>query len=211
MSTDIRTQQSRLIAGVAILALLLILVIIALFRSIQKPAVHSQIGHRSPAAELAYCSPGSTELCIISFGQVEGGDMLVNFQLPSFFYPEFMLAIDRFGVQSTYECKKVKSLSKGVVCTGASQAPGEVLGVKVISTSDGSLLAEGKFAIIGIAIATPEDLLTAILTSTAVTETATETPISTPSPSLPTPTGPTPAGRTPTPSPVTPSYPNPYP
>ena len=204
MSTDIRTQQSRLIVGVAILALLLILVLIALFRSIQKPAANPQIGHRSPAAALAYCGPESTGLCIVSFGQMEGGDMLVNFQLPSFFYPEFMLAIDRFGVQSTYECKRGKGFSKSVVCTGASQAPGEVLGFKVISTSDGSLLAEGKFAIIGIAIATPEDLLTATLTSTAVTETATETLTSTPSPALPTPTGPTP-----TPSTVTPSYPNP--
>ena len=211
MSTDIRTQQSRLIVGVAILALLLILVLIALFRSIQKPVAHPQIGHRSPAAKLAYCGPESTGLCIVSFAQVDAGDMVVNFQLPSFSYPEFMLVIDRFGVQSTYECKKAKNLSKGIVCRGSSQAPGEVLGFKVISTSDGSLLAEGKFAIIGIAIATPEELLTATLTSTAVTETATEIATITPSPTLPTPTGLTPTGTPPTSTAGPTSYPNPYP
>ena len=211
MSTDIRTQQSRLIVGVAILALLLILVLVALFRSIQKPTAHPQVGHRSPAAALAYCSPESTGLCIVSFSQLEGGDLLVTFRLPSVFYPEFMLVIDRFGVQSTYECRKGKGFSKSMVCTGASQAPGEILGFKVISISDGTLLAAGKFAIIGIAIATPEDLLTATLTGPAVTETVTETAIGTPSPSLPTPTGATPTGTTPTPSTGTPSYPNPYP
>jgi hypothetical protein len=170
MSEDIRTSQRRLIAGVAVLALLFILVVVALIRSIQPRGGDPHVGHRSPAAALAYCVPQDTKLCVVSFGQVEGGDMQVNFQIPRLFYPEFILVINRFGVETTYECKETKGVSMGVTCAGTSQVPGEILQFKVISIGDGTLLAEGKFPIIGIAIFTPEDLSTP-------TATATETPI----------------------------------
>ena len=81
--------------------------------------------------------------------------MLVNFQVPRPFYPEFVLVINRFGVETPYECKEAKGISMGVTCAGASQVPGEILQFKVFSTKDGTLLAEGKFPIIGIAISTP--------------------------------------------------------
>lgn len=205
MSEDIRTQQRWLIAGVAILAVLLILVIVALIRSLQGPSQEPQVGGRSPAEELAYCAPEDSELCIVSFGQIEGGDMLVNFQLPRPGYPAFILVINRFGVENTYVCRKVKGLATGVTCTGASQAPGEVLQFRVFAKKDGTLLAEGKFAIIGIAIATPEGQATETLEVTA-TQAATRTPTITPSPMLPTATGGTPTA---TPTLSTPSYPNP--
>ena len=103
--------------------------------------------------------------------------MLVNFQVPRLFYPEFVLVINRFGVETPYECKEAKGISMGVTCAGASQVPGEILQFKVFSIKDGTLLAEGKFPIIGIAISTPEEILTptgtAFETPTGVT---TETP-----------------------------------
>ncbi len=168
MSEDIRTQQRWLIIGVAALALLLVLVIVALVRSVLPHDSRSQIGHRSPAASLTYCSPQDARLCVVSFDQVEGGDMRVSLQVPSVFYPEFRLVINRFGVESTYECKQATRISMGVICAGASQVPGETLQFKVISVRDGILLAEGKFQIIGISISTPEDLSTPTETPTGI-------------------------------------------
>lgn len=198
MSADIPNQQRRLIAGVVILAVLFILVIVALFRSMQDRGPDPQIGQRSPAAELAYCQPEDTELCVVSFGQLVDGDMLVNFQLPRLLYPEFVLIINRYGVESTYQCKRVKGLSTGVTCKGVSQVPGEVLQFKVISRKDGALLAEGKFSIIGIALSTPESDTTGTPDGTEVTESpvVTEAPTQT---AIPLPTSVTP----------TLSYPNP--
>jgi hypothetical protein len=200
MSEDIRTQQRWLIAGVATLVLLLILVVVALVRSIQHRGGDPQIGHRYPAAQLDYCGPQDTKLCIVSFGQVEGRDMLVNLQVPRLFYPEFILVINRFGVESTYKCKEAEGISMGVICAGAPQVPGELLQFKVITKNNGLLLAEGKFQIIGIAISTPEDLVTPTETATGIpTEIVTETPFPTqllPTQEFSTPTPPT-------------SYPNP--
>ena len=157
MSADIRNQQRWLITVVALLVILLILVVIGLIRSIPgRGSSDPQLGHRSPAAKLAYCQPEDTQLCIVSFGQIEGGDMLVNFQLPSTIYPPFTLVINRYGVETAYECRRTKGFLGGVTCSGPSQVPGEILQFKVILLRDGTLIAEGKFAIIGIAIATPE-------------------------------------------------------
>ena len=168
---------------VAILAVFLILVILALFRSLRVQPADPQTGQRSPAAKLAYCQPEDAQLCIVSFGQLVDGDMLVNFQLPRLPYPEFVLIINRHGVESTYQCQRVKGLSTGVTCTGVSQVPGEVLQFKVIARKDGALLAEGKFAIIGIAIFTPEGSTTG---TPEVTETPTGTPVPLPATDSPT-------------------------
>ena len=200
MSEDIRTQQRWLIAGVATLVLLLILVLVALIRSVQQPGGDPKVGHRFPAEHLAYCGPQDPNVCVVSFNQVEGGDMLVNLQVPRLFYPEFTLVINRFGVESSYECKESKGISMGVTCAGASQVPGETLQFKVISKKSRLLLAEGKFRIIGIAISTPEGLATPTETPTELpTEISTETP-------FPTPVLPTQSITTPTPPN---SYPNP--
>ena len=121
--------------------------------------------------------------------------MQVNLQAPGLFYPEFRLVINRFGVESTYQCKEAKGISMGVICAGVSQVPGEILQFKVISIRDGILLAEGKFQIIGISISTPEGLATPTGSSTGLpTEIATETPFPTPIPptqAIATPTSPT--------------------
>ena len=157
MSDDIRNQQRWLITVVALLVIILILVVIGLIRSIPgRGSSNPLVGHRSPVVKLTYCKPEDTQLCVVSFGQIEGGDMLVNFQLPSTIYPPFTLVINRYGVESPYECKRTKGFLGGVTCSGASQAPGEILQFKVFAQKDGTLIAEGKFPIIGIAISTPE-------------------------------------------------------
>ena len=205
MSLDIRHQQRWLVIVVILLVILLILVVAGLIRSItgQSNDPQPQIGYRSPAAKLTYCQPEDTQLCVVSFGQIEGGDMLVNFQLPSVIYPPFTLVINRFGVESTYTCARTKGFLGGMTCSGVSQTPGEILQFKVIAQKDGRLMAEGKFAIIGIAISTPENLST---------ETPTASPTASPTELTPFPTGTLPTMETPTPgfptlSPPT-SYPN---
>ena len=200
MSDDIRAQQRWLIAGVAILVLFLILIFGAIFRSVQNSHKPAQIGHRAPASHLGYCGPEleNDKLCIVSFGQIVDGNMLVNFQLPRILYPDFHLIINRYGVESPYECRRVEALSTLVTCAGASQVPGEPLQFKVISKRENILLAEGKVTIIGIALSTPEMLMSETPTL-EVTGTPTETPTL--------PSGPTPSPtRTPTPGT---SYPNP--
>lgn len=199
MSSDIQTYRNRWIAGLLILFIFILLAVIFGILFLQKRAEGSgpRVGHRSPIDALAYCGPEDRELCIVSFSQILDGSMQVNIQTPRVFYPQIILIINRHGVESTYECQKVEPLANRVVCEGPSQPPGEVLQFKVIFKEQGTLVAEGKFSIIGIAISTPEILPTATL----------ETPTGTPTV---TPVG-TPTRRTPTPTRTAPgtSYPNP--
>jgi hypothetical protein len=201
MSPDVRHQQRWLVTVVILLGILLILVVVGLIRSIpgRNSGPSSQIGFRSPAAKLTYCQPEDTRLCVVSFGQIEGGDMLVNFQLPSVIYPPFTLVINRYGVESSYKCTRTKGFLGGMTCRGAPQTPGEILQFKVIAQKDGTLLAEGKFPIIGIAISTPEIL-----------STTTETPTASPTESTPD-LKPLPATETPTPGFPTLTPPTSYP
>jgi hypothetical protein len=135
--------------------------------------------------------------------------MLVNFQLPTVIYPPFTLVINRYGVDSAYECTRTKGFLRGMTCSGAPQTPGEILQFKVIAKKDGTLIAEGKFPIIGIAISTPENLSTATETPTGG---PTETPTAlTPSPTETFPTLETPTLETPTPGLPTLTPPTSYP
>jgi hypothetical protein len=202
MSIDIQTSRNRLIAGIAILVILLLAAMIFLLSSIRQRAEAPRIGHRSPIASLDYCAPDDRNLCVVSFSQIVDGDMQVNIHTPRVFYPKFVLLINRFGVESTYECSKEDSLSQNVECFGPPQVPGEVLQFKIVFKMKGTLVAEGKFAIIGVALSTPD-----VSSTSTPEELITETP--TLSPVLP--------NRTPMPTrtpmatrtaPVT-SYPNP--
>lgn len=202
MSSDIQTHRNRWIAGLLILAIFLLLTVIFIIRFLQSRAEGTgpRVGYRSPIAELAYCAAEDRELCIVSFNQIVDGGMQVNVQTPRVFYPEIILVINRHGVESTYECRKAEPLANWVVCEGPPQVPGEVLQFQVIFKEQGTLVAEGKFSIIGIAISTPEVIPNATL------ETPTETPTITPT-AAPTRRTPTPARATPSPSYPNPSYP----
>jgi hypothetical protein len=203
MSSEIQTSRNRLLVGITILVILIAAVVIALVLSIRQRPEGPRIGQRSPVAELEYCGTEARQLCIVSFSQIVDGDMQVNIQTPRVFYPRIVLAINRYGVESTYECGKEDPLSHNVECVGPPQVPGELLQFKVIFKEQGTLVAEGKIAIIGIALSTPE-----ILGTTTPEGLATETPTEFPTLGAPTRT-PIATQTAPATSSPNPSYPNP--
>ncbi|HEX5836370.1 MAG TPA: hypothetical protein VFY26_00975 [Anaerolineales bacterium] len=176
MSIDVQASRNRLIAGIAILAILLLVAVIFLLSSIRQRTDTPRIGHRSPVAELDYCSPDDRKLCVVSFSQIVDGDMQVNIHTPRVFYPKFILLINRFGVESTYECSKENPLSHNAECFGPPQIPGEVLQFKIVFKEQGTLVAEGKFAIIGVALSTPE-ISSTLTPEELITETLTLLPV----------------------------------
>jgi hypothetical protein len=201
MSLDTFTNRNRLIAGLIILIGLLVLIVYFVVSLLSRRTERPRIGHRSPIATLTYCGAELDKLCIVSFSQEVDGRMDVNFQLPDASYPDFILKIIHNGAESTYECQSVKDGFTTVVCIGAPQVPGEVLQFKALSKESSILLAEGEFAIIGIALFTPEAEMTATIEGTAGTPTETPTPTLTAAPVFNTPTS--------TLTPTAPSYPNP--
>ena len=203
MTPEISTSRNRLIAGLLVLLVFVIVICYFLISFLPRKPEQPKIGTHSPTDTLAYCQPEQTGLCVVAFSQVIDGAMQVNIQTPYTHYPEIILKISRNGQESTYECKPMDTLATGIVCLGASQTPGEVLNFKIISKSMGTLLAEGNFAIIGIALFTPEAAATATETPTE-TLTPTETVLFTDTPAATRLNTPTPTGtRGP------PSYPNP--
>jgi len=198
MASGILTNRNRLIAGLVILIVLVILMIYSLITFLQRREGQPQVDHRSPVETLGYCSGEQDKLCIVTFSQEVDGGMQVNFQIPNAFFPEFILKISHNEDESIYECERVEATSTTVLCTGEPQVPSEILKFKVFSKNWGTLLAAGNFAIIGIALFTPE------VESTATIELPTETPTATAISPLRTPT---PVGLTPSPSYPNPSYP----
>ena len=196
MALNTFTTRDRLIAGVVTLLVLVVLLSYSVISVLPRREAGPQVGHRSPAETLTYCGAEQNKLCIVAFSQEVDGGMQVNFETPYAFYPEFILKITHDGQESTYECQRVEATSTGVVCTGRPQVPGEVLEFKVISKYWGTVFAEGRFAIIGIALFTPS------VETTGTLETPTGIVTLTPEFDTPTPI-PTATRTTPT------SYPNP--
>jgi hypothetical protein len=198
MASITLTNRNGLIAGLVILLVLVGVILYSLFHfGTQRPG-QPQVGHRSPIDALTYCGVEQNKLCIISFSQNVDGGMQINFQTPFAFYPEFIVKITHNEEEITYECERVEATSTAFVCTGKPQVPGEVMEFKVFSKNWGNLLAEGRFAIIGIALLTPVGESTATMAGFG-----TGTPLETLTV--------TPPFDTPTPMPtaLTPSYPNP--
>jgi hypothetical protein len=197
MSSELITNRHRLVGGLVILLVLVALILYSLMASLHKKVQQPHVYHRSPVDALTYCGAELDKLCIISFSQEVDGDMQISFQTPFLYYPEFLVKINHNGEESNYECQRVEANSTSVVCNGKPQVLGEVLEFRVFSKNWGTLLAEGNFAIIGIALFTPEVEVTATL------EGGIETPTITPTfaPRFNTPTA--------TQTALTPSYPNP--
>jgi len=188
-------NQNRLIIGVAILVGLIFLLLYAL---IQGRNGQPRAGQKSPLAELAYCNSDNVRPCIVSFSLDSDVKMLVNILTPGSSFPAFYLQIVHERGESIYECQKVGKLPANIYCTGEEMQVGKLLQFLLISKNDNTILAEGRFAIIGLALPTPEDQLTASLTLTPTEEqgsvTATPTRVkSTPSPSYPNPSYPNPS------------------
>lgn len=192
-------NHKQLILGSAIAVLLISLFASGwiFFKNRQNEQAH--LGSRFPLQGLSYCSSNHVTPCIVSFSLDSGGDMIVSFLTTGAFYPDFYLKITQEGENHIYNCQKVTTFATSVYCTGAALPIGQVFQFSIFSINEDVLLAEGNFAIIGLALGTPE------IASSPVAGT-----LLTPSPSevstLPTPTlvrgTPT---RTPT---LPPSYPN---
>jgi hypothetical protein len=120
--------------------------------------------------------------------------MLVNVLTPGLSFPKFYLKIIHNKGENIYECEKVARFSTSVYCIGKAMRLGELLQFMIISVDEDAILAEGHFAIIGLALATPgfADLSPTVDITVSTTPGGLKTP-------------------TPTRTRSTPSYPNPYP
>jgi len=147
--------------GLMILAVLIILVTVvsvSLFSNWNSRRGH--VNQRTPLLSLGYCSTKQVKPCILSFTLDSDGSMSINIQIDSSSPPDFYLKVRQDEGESIYKCQKVKGFSTSVACIGKALPPGEVLQFLMLSTDEDILLAEGSFPIIGLAVATPEIVLT---------------------------------------------------
>ena len=193
-------DRNRLIVGGAIAIVIIILLGYGLTQS-QK--IEPSANQRSPLDELAYCDSENARPCIVSFSLDSAGTMVINVLTPETDFPAFYLKILHEAGENVYACQKVKSFPANRYCRGQKLQVGEVLQFLLISRSDDTLLAEGNFAIVGLALPTPEAQLTVSLTVTVTGEGPLETATATDLP--------TPVESTPSPSYPNPPYPNPSP
>ncbi len=148
-------NRNRLIVGIVIFTVFIILVssgAAILFR--EWNGRQARVDQRKPLASLGYCNSNQVRPCILSFSLDLNGNMIVNLLTddPSDFY----LKINHNEGASIYECQKVKEFSTNTSCIGEAMSLGEVLQFVIISTNGDTPLAEGRFPIIGLALATPE-------------------------------------------------------
>lgn len=176
------TRNRWLTASVIVAVFIILLIYGLLWWQSRGPGM----GEREPIPALAYCSSNDARPCIASFSLDPDGKMLVNVLTPGLSFPAFYLKIIHSEGENVYECEKLERFSTSAYCIGEAMRLGQVLQFMLISVDGEVTLAEGSFAIIGLALATPAlaDL------SPTVDLTASATPIRTP---------------------ATPSYPNPYP
>jgi hypothetical protein len=189
-------NRKPLILGISI-AVLLILIISGVVWSQGRQSRQAEVSRRFPLQRLGYCSSDQVTPCVVSFSLDSNGKMLVNFLTTGAFYPDFYLKIKQGDVQHIYGCRKASTFATSVYCIGAALPLGQVFQFSIFSLKEDVLLAEGDFAIIGMAIGTPE-IAFSLTVGTPSTPSPTEELV------LETPT----VGQTtPTPT-LTPSYPN---
>jgi len=198
-------NRKRLIIGVAIFIFITVVLItlcglgVQWWRKNHQPQAHQ----RQLISSLTYCGSSDIKPCIVSFSIDADGNMLVSLLTPDASYPDFYLTIsaDNNGINN-YKCQKIKDFPTNVTCTGTEMYPGATLQFTLISLEDNTVLAEGKFAIIGLMLPNPSGETTETPSGTKTIE-----PIASPTPGLieiltPLPTKPTSTA-------LTPSYPNP--
>ena len=193
-------NQKQLILGTSISALLLILFISGLIWFKGRQSKQASIDQRFPLQRLSYCSSDQVTPCIVSFSLDSNGKMLVNFLTTGAFYPDFYLKINWDGNDHIYTCQKANKFATSVYCIGAALPLGEVFQFSIFSLKEDVLLAEGNFAIIGLALGTPEIVSSPTLGTPLTPSPTEELALQTPTPVRATPT-----------FTLTPSYPNPYP
>ena len=162
----------------AVLGLIFALVLLLLVRwyvgRMDQPAETDQ---SSPVLDLDYCNDEQVKPCVVSFGIDVDGNMLVNILLPDLLFPGFYLDVTRGDVNVSYTCRRITAAPNDAYCIGEKLPPGEALHLKLISTRDGALLAQGTLSIIGLAFPTLEIAIpTEIPTDVSMTPELTGTP-----------------------------------
>jgi len=191
-------NRKLLILGTSIAALLILIVSgVAWFKGRQSS--QAEVSRRSPLQRLGYCSSDQVTPCVVSFSLDSDKKMLVNFLTTGAFYPDFYLKIKQGDVQHIYGCRKASTFATSVYCTGAALPLGQVFQFSIFSLNEDVLLAEGDFAIIGMAIGTPEIIASPTVCTPSTPSPTEELLLETPIPGQTT--------ATPTRT-LTPSYPN---
>lgn len=162
----------------AALGLLFALVLLLLARwYIGRTGQPVEADQSTPVLSLEYCNDEQIKPCVTSFGIDADSNMLVNILLPDLIFPGFYLEVTRGEVSVSYTCRRITATPKNAYCIGEKLSPGEALQLKLISTRDDTLLAQGTLSIIGLAFPTLEIAIpTEISTDVSVTPDATGTP-----------------------------------
>jgi hypothetical protein len=182
---EVRVNRNRFIAGLAVLAVLIILVIVGLGFRLTRLKNPPQASKRALVSELTYCNSNDNKPCIVSFSLDADNHMLVNILTPDPSYPDFYLKISNAYEEHKYECQPVEGFPTNIYCTGTEMYPGSVLHFVIISSDDERVLAEGSFAIIGLLLATPGVEVTGTALATEATKFPTPILLEIPTPTHP--------------------------
>lgn len=149
-------NRKRLIAGAALLVILMILCIFGSSLLLKEwKSNRGQVGHRIPLAGLGYCSSQQVRPCILSFNLNPGGGMLINVLVRGS-TPDFYVKVKHDAGEEAYECRHAGLYSTRILCTGKTMPVGKTMSFRLVSIEEDATLAEGSFPIIGMALATPQ-------------------------------------------------------
>lgn len=115
----------------------------------------ASIGAREPLARLGYCSQETVKPCILSFHLDSDGRLVINLLTEGSPEPDFYLKVKQGRHENLYICQKAKGFSNQVACVGKTVPVGEVAQFILINPHDSKPFAEGRFPVIGLALATP--------------------------------------------------------
>jgi hypothetical protein len=184
-------NRNRYTAGVAIFVLLILIIVGLILLRAELQTRQTQVNQREPLQGLGYCDSNQVTPCIVSFSGDADGKMLVNILTEGPSFPDFYLKIKHSQGESIYPCREVQRFSTSMYCTGRALPLGEVFQFFILSIDDNSLLAQGNFSIIGMALSTVEIFASSPsgtpLPSVAVSVTQ-SSPTGTPTPGRGTPT-----------------------
>jgi hypothetical protein len=196
-------NRNRYTAGAAVSVLLILIIVGLILLRAELQGRQTQVNQREPLPDLAYCDSDQVTPCIVSFSRDANDRMLVNILANSSF-PDFYLKIVHSQGESIYQCRDVERFSTSVYCTGRALPLGEVFEFYLLSVDDNSVLAQGNFSIIGMALATVDILVSTpdgTAFPSAVSSAAISVTAGTPTITL------TPGRGTPTPTVSYPNYP----
>ena len=153
-------NRNRLLVGSSIVMIFIVLAISGSILLREWKKGQPEIGHREPLPRLGYCAPGQVRPCVLSFSLNPDGKMVINIRSDDPSSLDYYIKIRHGEEEIIYGCLRAGGFSSSVSCIGNIMPVGEVLQFLVLSKRDNSLLAEGQFPIIGLALATPEPATT---------------------------------------------------